>query len=64
VRWGEAGTAAEKRGLTFAAPDAKEPRIESCMPSRTAGGGALYAGDCPPQMKYNGIHGVGLTLNF
>jgi PhnB protein len=28
------------------------------------GGGALYAGDCPPQMKYSGIHGVGLTLNF
>jgi PhnB protein len=28
------------------------------------GGGALYAGDCPPQMKYPGIHGVGLTLNF
>src|SRR5260370_33995428 len=27
-------------------------------------GGALYAGDCPPQMKYTGIHGVGLTLNF
>ena len=28
------------------------------------GGGALYAGDCPPQMKYTGIHGVGLALNF
>jgi PhnB protein len=28
------------------------------------GGGALYAGDCPPQMNYSGIHGVGLTLNF
>jgi PhnB protein len=27
-------------------------------------GGILYAGDCPPQMKYSGIHGVGLTLNF
>jgi PhnB protein len=28
------------------------------------GGGTLYAGDCPPQMPYSGIHGVGLTLNF
>jgi PhnB protein len=28
------------------------------------GGGALYAGDCPTQMAYSGIHGVGLTLNF
>ncbi len=28
------------------------------------GGGMLYAGDCPPQMNYSGIHGVGLTLNF
>jgi PhnB protein len=28
------------------------------------GGGSLYAGDCPPQMKYTGIHGVGLALNF
>ena len=28
------------------------------------GGGALYAGDCPPQMNYTGIHGVGLALNF
>ena len=27
-------------------------------------GGVLYAGDCPPQMKYTGIHGVGLALNF
>jgi PhnB protein len=27
-------------------------------------GGTLYAGDCPPQMKYTGMHGVGLTLNF
>ena len=29
-----------------------------------AGGGTIYGGDCPPQMKYPGIHGVGLTLNF
>jgi PhnB protein len=28
------------------------------------GGGVLFAGDCPPQMPHNGIHGVGLTLNF
>jgi PhnB protein len=28
------------------------------------GGGTLYGGDCPPQMNYPGIHGVGLTLNF
>ncbi|HEY6483325.1 MAG TPA: VOC family protein [Steroidobacteraceae bacterium] len=28
------------------------------------GGGTLYAGDCPPQMPYPGIHGVSLTLNF
>jgi PhnB protein len=27
-------------------------------------GGVLYAGDCPSQMNYSGIHGVGLTLNF
>jgi len=28
------------------------------------GGGLLIAGDCPPQMAYSGIHGIGLTLNF
>jgi PhnB protein len=28
------------------------------------GGGMLFAGDCPPQMPYTGIHGVGLTLAF
>lgn len=28
------------------------------------GGGMLYAGDCPHQMTYQGIHGVGMTLNF
>ena len=27
-------------------------------------GGSLYASDCPPQMKYAGIHGIGLALNF
>jgi PhnB protein len=28
------------------------------------GGASLYAGDCPPQMAYTGIHGVALTLNY
>jgi PhnB protein len=28
------------------------------------GGGILYAGDCPPQMSYQGIHGVGVALNY
>lgn len=28
------------------------------------GGGTIYGADCPPQMKYAGIHGVGLTLNY
>jgi len=28
------------------------------------GGASLYAGDCPPQMPYAGIHGVALTLNY
>lgn len=28
------------------------------------GGGLLYAGDCPPHVQSNGIHGVGLALNF
>jgi PhnB protein len=26
--------------------------------------GMLYAGDCPPQMKHQGVQGVALTLNF
>ena len=26
--------------------------------------GSLYAGDCPPQMPYQGIHGVSITLNY
>jgi PhnB protein len=49
----------------FAAQTPKE-HADRIMHARLAlpGGGALYAGDCPPQMKYNGIHGVGLTLNF
>jgi PhnB protein len=40
--------------------------LDRIMHARLAlpGGGVLYAGDCPPQMKYSGIHGVGLTLNF
>ena len=28
------------------------------------GGGMIYAGDCPPQMKHTGIHGVGFALNY
>src|ERR1700732_2114189 len=26
--------------------------------------GSLYAGDCPPGMTYQGIHGVSITLNY
>lgn len=39
---------------------------ERIMHGRLAlpGGGTLYAGDCPPHMMYQGIHGVGVTLNF
>ena len=29
-----------------------------------ADGTALYAGDCPPGMPYNGINGVSIALNF
>src|SRR5260370_30198696 len=29
-----------------------------------AGNGSLYAGDCPPAMSYQGIHGVSITLNY
>jgi len=28
------------------------------------GGALLYAGDCPPHIPYQGMHGFGLTLNF
>lgn len=28
------------------------------------GGVFLYAGDCPPHIPYQGIHGVSLTLNY
>lgn len=27
-------------------------------------GTALYAGDCPPGMQYQGIHGVSIALNY
>ena len=39
---------------------------ERIMHGRLAlpGGGTLYAGDCPSHMMYQGIHGVGVTLNF
>ncbi len=29
-----------------------------------ADGGRIYAGDCPPGMPYQGIHGVALAMNF
>lgn len=49
----------------YAAQTPKE-HADRIMHARLAlpGGGALYAGDCPPQMNYSGIHGVGLTLNY
>jgi PhnB protein len=49
----------------FAAQTPKE-HADRIIHARLAlpGGGSLYAGDCPPQMPYAGIHGVGLTLNF
>jgi PhnB protein len=28
------------------------------------GNGSLYAGDCPPGMPYQGIHGASITLNY
>lgn len=28
------------------------------------GNGSLYAGDCPPGMTYQGIHGVSMALNY
>jgi PhnB protein len=28
------------------------------------GGVFIYAGDCPPGMPYQGIHGVGVALNY
>jgi len=49
----------------FAAQTPQE-HADRIMHARLAlpGGGTLYAGDCPPQVPYSGIHGVGLTLNF
>ncbi len=49
----------------MAAQSPKE-HADRIMHARLAlpGGGMLFGGDCPPQMKYPGIHGVGLTLNF
>src|SRR5258708_13416670 len=29
-----------------------------------AGNGSLYAGDCPPGMPYQGIHGVSIAINY
>ena len=28
------------------------------------GGGTIYAGDCPPGVPYQGIHGVAITLDY
>jgi len=49
----------------FAAHTPKE-HADRIIHARLAlpGGGLLYAGDCPPQMPYAGIQGVGITLNF
>lgn len=49
----------------MAAQSPKE-HADRIMHARLAlpGGGMLFGGDCPPQVKYPGIHGVGLTLNF
>jgi PhnB protein len=49
----------------FAAQTPKE-HADRIMHARLAlpGGGTLYAGDCPPQIPYSGIHGMGLTLDF
>jgi len=43
----------------------KEAR-DRIMHARLAfdGNGSLYAGDCPPGIPYQGIHGVSLTLNY
>ena len=48
------------------AAQAPKEHADRIMHARLAlpGGGMLYGGDCPPQTKYSGIHGVGLTLNF
>lgn len=29
-----------------------------------SGNGSLYAGDCPPQVPYQGIHGISIALNY
>jgi PhnB protein len=49
----------------MAAQTPKE-HLDRVMHARVAlpGGGMIYAGDCPPQVKYAGIHGVSLTLNY
>jgi len=44
-------------------PESARNRI---MHARLAidGNGSLYAGDCPPGMPFQGIHGVSITLNY
>lgn len=48
------------------APQVPPEHADRVMHARLAlpGGGELYAGDCPPQLKYPGLHGVALTLNY
>ncbi|WP_019833067.1 VOC family protein [Sphingomonas sp. PR090111-T3T-6A] len=53
---------------------AQSPMADQCPPEHLDrimharleldGGVFLYAGDCPPHMPYQGIHGVSLTLNY
>jgi len=40
--------------------------LNRIMHSRLAleANGSLYAADCPPGMPYQGIHGVGIALNY
>src|ERR1700731_3466839 len=45
---------------------APKDALNRIMHARLAleGNGSLYAGDCPPGMPYQGIHGVSITLNY
>lgn len=49
----------------FAAQTPKEHE-DRILHARLAlpGGGQLFAGDCPPQMPYQGVHGVAFALNY
>jgi PhnB protein len=56
--------------VTFAeSPMAKQTpadALDRVMHARLAlaGGASLYAGDVPPEMPYQGIHGMSITLNY